>query len=541
MQFEPGRIFNEYRNGINFKESLGKRGMFEQNKINERFFIGDQWHGAKCGNERPLVRHNIIKRIGDYKMSQILSNPLSVSFSADGVPCILNGGGSFGDKKGSYKEDFAFSGAISDNEINTVMSAFSDYYNVTAERVNLGLLNERALRNAYITGTSVIYTYWDSSIPTGIYADLDKTVAISGDINCEVLDIENVYFGDPYIEEVQNQPYIIISSRRDVEAVIREAELFGADSNTLREISEDAEDGKIIVLTRLYKEYMADGSYTIKSIKVTERSFVRKEFDTGLRLYPLSVFSWERRNNMIYGESEITYLIPNQIAINRMITANVWATMTTGMPMMIVNGDTVTDKITNDPGQIIKVFGSNEDVAGAVKYVSPPLYSESFDKSINTLIENTLTQCGANEVALGDSQANNASALITMRDAAVLPLQIIKNRFYGFVEEISRIWADFWVTHYGYRRIKISDDSGIWYMPFDAERYRNLIINTSVEVGAGTVYSEKECVSTLFKLYEKGIIDRRQFLKRLPKGSVPDIGGLLLNNDIEEQLQNEGI
>ena len=85
MKLTSEQIFKEYKDALIFKESLGSRGMYEQNRINERFFIGDQWHGAKCGNERPLVRHNIIKRIGDYKMSHILGSPVNVVFSADGI------------------------------------------------------------------------------------------------------------------------------------------------------------------------------------------------------------------------------------------------------------------------------------------------------------------------------------------------------------------------------------------------------------------------------------------------------------------------
>lgn len=520
MNSKPFEIFSEYRAAADFKAGLGQRGMYEQNRINERFYIGDQWYGAKCGNDRPLVRHNVIKRIGEYKMSQILSNPLTVSFSAEGVPTAhINN---------SEAED-----------INGIMAYLSGYYNVTAERVGLSELYERVLRGAYVTGTGVLYTYWDGGIRTGLFADEEKTVPIRGDIACEVLNIENVFFGDPYTEQVQKQPYIIISSCRETDEVIREARRYGADIETLKTIENDSADGKITVLTKLYKEYKADGSYTIKSVKVTENAVVRRDFDTGLRLYPLAVFSWERYGGIIYGESEITYLIPNQIAINRMITANVWSAMTSGMPMLVVNGDTVPDGITNEPGQIIKVFGSNEEVAGAVRYVAPPDFSKNFDSSVEALISNTLTQSGANEVALGDSRADNASALMTMRDAAVMPLQIIKNRFYSFAEEIARIWADFWITCYGRRSLKLSDGKGIRYIPFEAERLNGLIINAKIEVGAGTVYSERECTNTLITLYEKGIIDRVQLLERLPDGTVPDRNGLI--DDIKEEEADDGI
>ncbi len=536
MKLQPIDIFKEYQKGVQFKSSIGKRGLYEQNRINERFYIGDQWHGANCGSDRPLVRHNVIKRIGDYKMSQILSNPVSVVFSADGVADSLNDIVLSEHKQTDINH---FEKKISSYDINLITKAFGNYYEVTAERVNMNAISEKLLRNAYITGSSVLYTYWDSNVNTGLYADSQKSLRLKGDINCEVLDIDDIVFGDPYIQNLQHQPYIIISSIKQCDEVLHEARLYGADIETLKRIEESAYEGKITLLTRLYKEYKADGSYTIKSVKVTENATVRREFDTGLKLYPLSIFRWERSSNCIYGESEITYLIPNQIAINRMITAKVWSAMTTGMPIMLVNGDTVTEKITNEPGQIIKVYGSREDVEGAVKYVTPPAFTEKYDQSINSLIENTLTHSGANEVALGDSRADNASALMRMQSAALMPLNIIKNMYYSFIEETARIWADFWINYYGPRKIKLKNKGKVWYMPFNGSRYRDLIINTKVEVGAGTVYSEQETISTLLNLYEKQVIDRRQLLERLPEGAVPDKNGLL--SESMEVEENEGV
>lgn len=532
MQLQPAKIFNEYRDAISYKTALGNKGLYEQNRINERFYIGDQWYGAKCGNDRPLVRHNVIKRIGEYKMSQIMNSPISVVFSADGIADMFNEGSDLKNKE-------ILTGEITASEINNVTDAFGKYYDVTSERVNLPLIYEKILRNAYVSGTSVLYTYWDSNIATGLYADSAKTVKLKGDINCEVLDIEDVYFGDPYLEEVQKQPYIIIASTIGIEQVLSEARLNGADITTLRNIEESAYNGSVTVLTKLYKEYNSDNSYTIKCVKVTEKAVVRPPFDTRLRLYPLTIFRWERKNNCIYGESEITHLIPNQIAINRMITAKVWSAMTTGMPIMVVNGDTVTEKITNEPGQIIKVYGSNEDVAGAVKYITPPTFANDYDSSINALINNTLTHSGANEVALGDSRADNATALMTMRNAALMPLNIIKNRYYVFIEELARIWADFWVTYYGVRKIKIKDESGIWYMPFDSSRYRDIIINAKVEVGVGSVYSSEKVLNNLLMLYEKNVINKKQFLERLPQGIIADKKGLL--NDALKETENDRV
>lgn len=107
-------------------------------------------------------------------------------------------------------------------------------------------------------------------------------------------------------------------------------------------------------------------------MKSCRGAVIRPAWDLGIRLYPLARFSWDPRRGCAYGESEITHLIPNQIAINRMLTASVWAVMMMGMPLMVVNGDIVQQRITNDPGQIIKIYGGAEETEGAVRYVDPP-------------------------------------------------------------------------------------------------------------------------------------------------------------------------
>ena len=499
MNLKAIEIFSEYQKGCEFKASLGARGLVEQNKINERFFLGDQWHGARLSGDKPLVRHNVIKRIGDYKMSQILNEKTCVDFSAEGN--TIN----------------------REPETTPVMKAFSDYFAVSAERVNLDALTANALKNAYVSGSALLYTYWNPLLETGTFADAKGKVPIKGDISCELLKIEDTVFGDPYCEVLQNQPYIIISAKKKVENVLKEARIFGADLSTLSLIEESACDGKVLVLTKFYKTYSPEKGVKVMAVKVTEKAVVRPEFSTNLRLYPFSQLNWETRSNLAYGESEVTHLIPNQIAINRLITANVWSAMSTGLPIMLVNGDTVSDKITNDPAQIIKIYGSNEDVAGAVKYVTPPAIIKEFDESINNLINNTLTQSGANEVALGDMKAENASALMTMRDAALMPLKLIKARYHTFLEDLARVWADFWITHYGKRQIKLKDENGYKYINFDADKYKSLIINAKISLLKTSDYSEKEQLETLLTLFDKGIITKSELLSRIPKGLVPSI------------------
>ncbi len=526
MTQSPEQIFSEYRSGKSFKASLGSRGLYEQSKINERFYTGDQWYGAKCGNERPLVRYNLVKRIGDYKMSVLLSSDADITFFAEGVPATNSI-----KKRVEQLRALAAAGETavlgsSEEEIALVISALNDYRKIAAKRLKVDSLLEQALKNAYISGTGVVYSYWDSEAPTGLYVDENREVAIKGDVKSEVIDIENIYFGDPECLSVQAQPYIIIAGSWPIEELRRYAARCGSAAVAIR--ADSVGGDKATVLTKLYKKYSPDGkSYKIYAKMVCEGAVIREEWDIGVRKYPISVFRWETRKNCTYGESEITYLIPNQIAVNRMLTSGVWSAMSSGMPTLVVNGDVVDGEITNDPGQIIKVFGSSDDVQNALRYVSPPDYSGNLQSFIAPLVENTLAQSGANPAALGDVDPDNTSAILTLRNAAMLPLKMLQNRYYEFMEEVADIWAEFWIMQYGRRRLKIEDENGVWYMPFEGDRYRDLIICAEARITAPDSYDTEAKIKILDRLLERGDITLQQYLHRLPSGILKDADELI--------------
>lgn len=553
---EPEQIARELQQGVQFKMNLCTRGLYEQNRMNERFFVGDQWHGAKCGQDRPLLMHNIIKRIGDYKMSVVGAASLSVNYSADGIPYTVTDKERVQQERDLLAQGEADGSDLSDSErVNLIMGALSDYFRVTAERLKFDDQKTAVLKNAYIGGTGVLYTYWDERVQTGLYADEGRTAAISGDIRTEVLPIENVYFGDPNLDDIQEQPYILITRRRllcDIRRDMRK----NRRSIHMDELQPDEERGyeagdrsqqegtetkKATVTLKLYKEWSEDGgSYRVMATEVCGKVTVRAPYDTGLRLYPVAIMRWETRQNCAYGDSEITHLIPNQIAINRANTAAAWAVMISGVPITVVNGDIVTEGITNDPGQIIRVYGSGQDVQNAIHHVAPPAFSPAFDNLINGLINNTLTQSGANDAALGDMNPDNTSAIIAVREAATMPMQMLQNRFYSFVEDVARIWAEFWVQKYGKRQLRISDKNGDWYLPFNGDQYKNLLINTKVDVGAAGIWSESQTLRTLDNLLTAQIISPIQYLERMPKGVVPDLNGLLRDYRAQAQQLQEG-
>lgn len=522
----PGQVLEEYRRGVAYKNQMGTRGMGEQNRINERFYSGDQWHGVTCGDNRPLVRHNVIKRIGDYKMAVVGSAPAAVRFAAEGVPNTLELQGRVAAHREELRRGQIPASLTPAEEAQAVAGALTDYFRTTARRLKLDMLKQRVLRNAYITGTGVLYTYWDDRISTGLYADEGRTAPIYGDIAAEVLEIEQVYMGDPTIEDIQQQPYILIAQRRPVEAIRRLAKRYG--SRDWQAIRPEEESGQAVLLTRFWKEWSADGTACkVYGMQVCGGAVVRPVWEMSVRLYPLAVFRWEEKRHRAYGESEIPHLIPNQIAINRTVSAGVWAVMMMGMPIMLVNGDVVTQPITNDPGQVVPVYGAGEEIRDAVHYVDPPAFSAQLDNNVQNLISDTMTQAGVSSTLLGDVEPNNTSAIIAVREASLMPLQMMRNRFYAFLEEVAHIWAEFWLSMYGDRALKIEQDGGVWYMPFQADRYRDLLLNIQADVNAGQTVDEERMIQTLDNLYKNGVIDAKQYISRLPRGIIPQMDALL--------------
>lgn len=544
-------IWSEYERGQQYKNSIGDKGIHDQARINERFFVGDQWHGVTAGNEKPLTRRNIIKRIGEYKMATVGSAPIAVNYSAEGVPDVTDIK-AVSDVKQQMMQGNLPHEKVSDTEISVIMAALTNYFKITAERLKYDDKKDMMLKNAYISGTGILYTYWDSKIKTGLYADAERKMAITGDIACEVLDVENVVFGDPNNEDVESQPYIIIARRLDVDAVKREAELYGQPTENIlpdgtdgfyrnagdRGEDEPSNSNRVTVITKLYKKYDDKGNYTIYGKTVTQNAVVRPEWNLLIHRYPIAKFVWERRKSCAYGDSEVSYQIPNQIALNQAHSISVWAMQNTGMPKTIINGDLIPDGISNDPAEVIKIYGNAEDMVSAIRYVTPPNYGAAFINFTDAFAQNILFDNGANDAALGNLRPDNATAIVQAREAALAPMQMYQNRFYSANEDVARIWADFWITMYGKRSIKINDNGKTSYIVFDADRYKDLIITAKIDVGASTLWSEAVSISNLGNLLANQMISFTEYLERLPKGLIPDVSGLINARKQQEQAAN---
>ena len=490
-------IYAQYNKAGSKKSAIGRNGITTQAGINRRFYSGDQW-GANAPHNRPLVRYNVIKRIGEFKTSAILSAPLTVRFSARGDLSL-------------------------DTQTSEAVNAMNEYFSAISERMGFDRVVMKALKDSYITGTGIVYAYWDSEVHTGRFLDDLRKLEIRGDVKCETVGIENVFFGDCDCTDVQKQPYIIIARRMGVSKAKALALSFGNSPDEI--VADDSLDDKVTVLTRFRKT-----ENSVVATITTPTAVIRDETSIGVRIYPIVAFRWED-NDCAYGESEVTHVIPNQIAINRMLTASVWSVMLSGMPIMAVNRDLLPNQsLSNEPGQVIDYTGPFEQIGNSVKYFTPPDYLNNYNETISSLISQTLNQTGANAVALGDVDPVNTSAIIALRDSALSPLQLYKCRFYEFCSDVAKLFAEFWVTMYSHRPLE-----GNGYI-FEGDRLRGVLFDCMVDVSESVSTNQEQSLSILNMLLEKGQISVSEYLERIPKGLVPDCKKLIENRSKEENV-----
>jgi hypothetical protein len=499
---DPQRIWRLYNAGVEFKSEIG---LYEAVDKNERFFAGDQWAGVHAPDlPKPVV--NFIKRACQQRVAEVNANPVSVCFESVDFPA-----------------DVALpqlnSQIMSDGETQLLNAMFEADWN----RMKLDYLNLDGLLDACISGDYILYNYWDGVAETG--------QAALGQICAETIDNVNYYPGNPNERDVQKQPNVIIVRRELVGSVRAQAkangrpkpeiELIAADNdyfNQSGDISQeelnDADNAKCVTLLYLFK---GENGH-IWAQKTTRNAIVRPLWDTGLCRYPLAIMNWESRKNCCHGRAEVTGLIPVQRYINQMYAMAMLFTMQSACPKAIFNQGMVK-AWSNAVGAAIPVNG---DVTSAIKYLDPPALSADVYNLPDRLMRTTLEMVGVNDISLGAVSATNTSALVLAREASTMPVESIKARFYGMIEDFARNWLDMVLAcHTIPRWMTINENGNAKAAIFDASNLRGRLWSVKIDVGAATVWSEINSVQTLNTLFNAGVIDARQYVERLPDGYFP--------------------
>lgn len=494
--------WEEYQAGLDYKRKLD---LFHTVNKNERFYSNDQWNGV-VANGLPTPVFNVIKRVVQYKVSTVMANEVSINYTVDSID--------------SQSED------PRDQQIKTVCELLSDFTKTVWERLKMDFSNEQILKDGALSGDGITYYYWDPDIDTGQEA--------KGDIAKEEIDNVCYFPGNTNDPSVQSQPYILITYRQLVSKLREEARKNGASEEDVKLITADAETenqagdramyeledqgenkGKAIGLLRLWKE-----NGKVMARKSTRYVVIRKTWDTGRKRYPVAMMNWESRKNSAHGTAEVTGMIPNQIFINRAFAMSMMSAMHTAFPKLVYDSGRIK-KPNNKVGEAIAAVGDG-DVRNVAAYLTPGKASEDIYKLIEMATQYTKEMMGANEAALGEVDPKNTSAIIAVQQAAAIPLESIRRRFYNYIEDVALIWLDFFVNSYAPgRMLPVTKDGVTTLTPFDGSLYSDVAFRVKIDVGPSSRWSEITTIQTLDNLLAQKHITFDQYLERIPDGFVP--------------------
>lgn len=518
--------WNEYQKGLDYKRKLNLHATVDKN---ERFYAGDQWNGVRS-NGLPTPVLNIIKRVIQYKISQIMSNQIKMQFSVDGADDI--------------PQQQKNMGNITDNDLlNYAGDLFSGYALKMWERLKFDSINESGLKDCALSGDYVLYHYWDDSVEAGN--------EVMGDISIEIIDSVNYFPGNPNDTRINYngkpiQPYIILAYRKLVSDLRDEARLNGMPEEDIMKISGDSdyteqagdmakieleESQKAICLLKLWKNPDTGTIWAKKSVKQT---IIKPDYDTGRKLYPVALMNWEERKNSCHGQAEVTGLIPNQIAINKIAAMLIMSVMHTAFPKMVYD-KTRIPKPSNVIGEAIAVEGGTGNVRDLISYMGPGNTAPEAYKLLDTIISYTKEMMGANEVALGEVKPENTSAFIAVNQAVSVPLESVKRRFYQFIEDCGHIWMDFWLTNYNVvRNLPVVQNGMTYNVPINLSTLKGLPFRLKIDIGPSTQWSELASMQTLDSLLNGKHITIDQYLDRVPNGIIPKRQELI--DEIRQQM-----
>lgn len=490
----------------------------------ERMKAGDQWpQPTEKTKNLPRPVFNLIRFLLNHKISSVANENLKMSFTPEEVPEPQEQP----TQQPGMMQPQPMSIDPRLEQAQEGADRFTKFSDSTWEQIKQDELNEDFLDDCATTGTGILHYYWDNSVEGGI------TSLYKGDMAGEVLDPINVFFGNPQQRNVQKQPYVIISSRDLVENVKAEAKankvpveqiaLITPDKNTTDEGYDSAQkepndSQKCTVLTKYWKE-----QERIYFCKVSSSVMVKPKTDTGFTLYPIVTMAWEKRKKAINGVSEAEGLIPNQKAINFIIAMMLLSVQDTAWPKILAKQGALQQQITNTPGEIITDFGITP--GDGIKYMQPGNISQFAPLVVDKIMEFTRTLTGASEVATGDpfTKDLNAAAIIAMQNAAKIPIDQIKRRFYRAMEDVGRVWEQFFKAKYvTTRNVTVKDESGNDIpMQFNGSQYADVPMKLKIDIGASSSYSESLMMSSLDKFLDKQYIDFSTYLEFVPQNVVP--------------------
>lgn len=496
----------KYAKGHSFNQSIN---LYDQVKVNEDFFLGNQWEGV-VNNGLPTPVYNIFKQVVNFQVATITSENLAIQV----IP-------------------LPSTSRFTMRQLEKICEIINHQIAAIVERNKIVVKNREFLRNAAVSGDGCIHAYFDPTIENG--------QDVKGEIVAEIIDNLRVIFGNPNCRDVQRQPWIMLVRRELVEDVrwraedlkeqglcsMEDTDAIMPDSEQFQNKYDSYTDDKVTVLTYYFFNRETG---TIWCMESCECGVIRDAYDTGYTRYPLVWINWDYVRDCYHGQAMVTGLLPNQKFINKMFAMVSISMLTTAFPKIIFD----RNRIRKWDGGIGTAVGVNGNVADVAKVVEGASVSPQIAQFIEMAFDKTRSLLGASDVAMGDSRPDNTSAIIALQRAANTPTEMTKQNDHNCIEELTYIFLDIMATRYGTRMVEVALDMdkpgeqplGMqlepqnFLQPFDFSLLKEIQLSVKIDVGASSYWSEMANMQTLDNLLMNKQISLKQYIERLPNGYI---------------------
>lgn len=487
------------------KEYEDKKRLLPRTERNWNFFVGNQWKGLNSfGEELPVL--NFIKTIVQYKISSVAQNAMT-----------------------AYYSDMEMR-----PELSEVYKALNLYWKQCWEKSKMNEMCWRMLKSAAIQGDS--YFYWQDG----------NTLEPP-----QIIPNTSIHFADENIDNIQEQPYIIVEERWDLEDARRHAKANGvseediklivSDNETERQLyNKDEVKDKVTVL--LYMQRNEDG--VVETGRSTESVIIEPleakvnqngvgEIKGNLTVYPVINYVWESLPNTTRGVGEVEMLIPNQLELNKTLARRSMAVKMAAYPRMAYDATAVTNPEDLDKvGAPIAVQGgSAQSINQMISYLNPANIASDALQLSNDLLQTTKDLAGASDYALGNINPEQASgtAIIAVRDQSQVPLNEQVARYKQFVEDVSLLWIDLWIVFNSDGiTFEYEDEQGMKIpVSLSQEDLEDLRPTVMIDVSPDnqwTKLAEQQSLDTLLQL---GLITLDEYVECTPDNSSVPKGKLM--------------
>lgn len=484
---------------------------YEEGRENYNLFEGRQWEGLikPQGGVEPITL-NIIKVIVKFKINVLYMNDYKVDINPDIT---------------LYNDQT--------ERILSITRGLTNFINKMWEKSQTGKTVKSIIKSACINTEGIIHFWVDEKL-----------------IASEEIDKNNIYYGNESEEDIQKQPYILVTLRKTVEEVKKLAKKYrdqGKNNLTDEEIDEFIvpdidyyeEQGKEYMTTEVspmcnivmkYKRHEDGFVYISTSTRLID---ILEEQSTGRKLYPFAHFIWEPKKGTARGSSEIQSIKNNQIEINKTATRRAISVLLTSFPKIVVDKKYVKNaKALSGAGGVIELYDMRtDDVRKVVSYMTPTQISPDATNLQNELMSSTRELAGAGDTATGNVDPTEASgkAILAVQNATKEPLNEQLDSYKYFLEDCAKIQCEMIKVNFIdgltlYTQEEEFDSMGQtqkYDAPFSVSQkeLEQVEMSTKIDITPQTPYDRLAREMTLENFFMKDKITLEEFVDALSENS----------------------